>query len=57
MSRKGNCWDNAPMESFFSTLKTECIDNKIYLTRALAKCEIFEFIEIDYNRKRRHCKC
>ena len=54
MSRKGNCWDNAPMESFFSTLKTECIDGKIYLSRAQAKREIFEFIEIDYNRKRRH---
>jgi putative transposase len=54
MSRKGNCWDNAPMESFFSTLKTECIEGKIYLSRAQAKCEIFEFIEIDYNRKRRH---
>lgn len=54
MSRKGNCWDNAPMESFFSTLKTECIDGKIYLSRAQAKREIFEFIEIDYNRNRRH---
>lgn len=54
MSRKGNCWDNAPMESFFSTLKTECINDKIYLSRAQAKREIFEFIEIDYNRKRRH---
>jgi putative transposase len=54
MSRKGNCWDNAPAESFFSTLKTECIDGKIYLSRAQAKREIFEFIEIDYNRNRRH---
>jgi Transposase and inactivated derivatives len=54
MSRKGNCWDNAPMESFFSTLKTECIRDKIYLARILAKREIFEYIEIDYNRKRRH---
>lgn len=54
MSRKGNCWDNAAMESFFSTLKTECIDEKIYLSRTQAKREIFEFIEIDYNRKRRH---
>ncbi|TCL64813.1 integrase-like protein, partial [Hydrogenispora ethanolica] len=54
MSRKGNCWDNAPMESFFSTLKTECIQDKIYLSRVLAKREIFEYIEIDYNRKRRH---
>jgi putative transposase len=54
MSRKGNCWDNAPMESFFSTLKTEGIDGKIYLSRIQAKREIFKFIEIDYNRKRRH---
>jgi putative transposase len=54
MSRKGNCWDNAVMESFFSTLKTECIEGKIYLSRARAKCKIFEFIEIDYNRNRRH---
>lgn len=54
MSRKGNCWDNSPMESFFSTLKTECIQDKVYLARVLAKREIFEYIEIDYNRKRRH---
>jgi putative transposase len=54
MSRKGNCWDNAPMESFFGTLKAECITGKVYLSRAQAKREIFEFIEIDYNRKRRH---
>jgi putative transposase len=54
MSRKGNCWDNAVIESFFSTLKTECVEDKIYPSRAQAKREIFEFIEIDYNRKRRH---
>ena len=54
MSRKGNCWDNAPMESFFSTLKAECIAGKIYLSRVQAKREIFEYIEIYYNRKRRH---
>lgn len=54
MSRKGNCWDNAPAESFFSTLKAECVDEKIYLSRAQAKREIFEYIEIDYNRKRIH---
>jgi transposase InsO family protein len=54
MSRKGNCWDNAPAESFFSTLKTECIAGKIYLSRIQAKREIFEYIEIDYNRKRIH---
>jgi transposase InsO family protein len=54
MSRKGNCWDNAPMESFFSTLKIECINGKVYLSRAQAKREIFEYIEVYYNRKRRH---
>lgn len=54
MSRKGNCWDNAPMESFFSTLKMECVDGRIFLSKAQAKREIFEYIEIDYNRKRRH---
>ena len=54
MSRKGNCWDNAPMESFFGTLKAECIAGKVYLSRVQGKREIFEFIEIDYNRKRRH---
>ncbi len=54
MSRKGNCWDNAPMESFFSTLKAECIAGKIYLTRDQAQRAIFEYIEIYYNRKRLH---
>ncbi len=54
MSRKGNCWDNAPMESFFSTLKAECIAGKIYLTRDQAQCAIFEYIEVYYNRKRLH---
>lgn len=54
MSRKGDCWDNAPMESFFSTLKIECVDGRIFLSKAQAKREIFEYIEIDYNRKRRH---
>jgi putative transposase len=54
MSRKGNCWDNAPMESFFSTLKIECVSERVYLSRVQARREVFEFIEIDYNRKRRH---
>lgn len=54
MSRKGNCWDNAPMESFFSTLKLECLEGKALLSKVQAKREIFEFIEIYYNRKRRH---
>ena len=54
MSRKGNCWDNAAMERFFSTLKTECVAARIYLSRTQARREIFEFIGIDYNRNRRH---
>jgi transposase InsO family protein len=54
MSRKGNCWDNAPMESFFSRLKVELIYAKNYLSRDEARSGIFTYIEIFYNRKRRH---
>ena len=54
MSRKGNCYDNAPMESFFSTLKRERVVHKSYTTRAEAKQDIFEYIECFYNRVRRH---
>jgi transposase InsO family protein len=54
MSRKGNCWDNAVVESFFSTLKTELIGDYVYRTRAEARANIFEYIEIWYNRQRRH---
>ncbi len=54
MSRKGNCWDNAVVESFFSTLKTELVHRVDFLTRAAAKSALFEFIEVFYNRKRRH---
>jgi len=54
MSRKGNCWDNAPMESFFSTLKTELISRRTFATRNEAKSAIFEYIEVFYNRQRRH---
>ena len=54
MSRKGNCYDNAPMESFFGTLKTELIHQRHYLTRMEAKTDIFEYIEVFYNRLRRH---
>ncbi|MCE2029463.1 IS3 family transposase, partial [Sessilibacter corallicola] len=54
MSRKGNCWDNAPMESFFSRLKVELIYAKDYRCVQEAKADIFEYIEIFYNRKRRH---
>jgi putative transposase len=56
MSRKGNCYDNAPMESFWGTLKTELVHHRRYETRAQAKSEITEYIEIFYNRQRRHSK-
>jgi putative transposase len=54
MSRKGNCWDNAPMESFFATLKKELIHQERYATRAEARRSVFEYIEVFYNRVRRH---
>ena len=54
MSRKGDCWDNSPMESFFNTLKTELVYHEIYRTREQAKQSIFEFIEVFYNRERKH---
>jgi putative transposase len=54
MSRTGNCYDNAVMESFFSTLKTELIYHEHYATRAEACRSIFEYIEVFYNRQRRH---
>jgi putative transposase len=54
MSRRGNCWDNAVAESFFSNLKSEKIKRRIYKSRAEAKSEIFEYIEGFYNRTRRH---
>lgn len=54
MSRKGNCWDNAPMESFFATLKNELTHHQVYQTRAEAKSDIFAFIEGFYNRQRLH---
>lgn len=54
MSRKGNCWDNAVMESFFATLKTELIYHERFVTREEAKAKIFEYIEVFYNRERRH---
>jgi putative transposase len=54
MSRKGNCYDNAPMESFFGSLKTEWVHHRHYRTRAEAKTDIFEYIEVFYNRFRRH---
>ena len=54
MSRKGNCWDNAVMESFFSRLKVELIYAENYKTMDDARAGIFEYIEIFYNRNRRH---
>ena len=54
MSRKGNCWDNAVAESFFHTLKTGLVNHKRYLTREEAKQDIFEYIEVFYNRQRLH---
>ena len=54
MSRKGNCWDNAVAESFFATLKTELVNEADYATRAQARTSIFEYLEIFYNRRRRH---
>jgi putative transposase len=54
MSRKGNCWDNAPMESFFATLKKELVHHERYRTKAEARRSLFEYIEVFYNRVRRH---
>ena len=54
MSRKGNCWDNAVAESFFATLKVEFIHESLFRTRSQATTEIFEYIEVFYNRMRRH---
>jgi putative transposase len=54
MSRRGNCYDNAVAESFFKTLKKECIRKYIFKTREEAKRKIFEYIEMFYNPKRRH---
>jgi transposase InsO family protein len=54
MSRKGECHDNAVAESFFNTIKTELINQQTYQTRAQAKSAIFEYIEVFYNKVRRH---
>ncbi len=54
MSRKGDCYDNAPMESFFHTLKTELVHHRQYATRAEATRDIFAYVEGFYNRTRRH---
>ena len=54
MSRRGNCYDNAVVESFFGTLKTELIHHHTYATRNEARLALFEYLEVFYNRKRRH---
>jgi len=54
MSRSGNVWDNAAMESFFSSLKTERTARKVYRTRDAARADVFDYIERFYNPKRRH---
>jgi putative transposase len=54
MSRKGNCWDNAVAESFFATLKKELVRDQTFETRASARSQVFEYIEVFYNRQRAH---
>ena len=56
MSRKGDCWDNSPMESFWGTLKNELVHHRQYSTRYQAKQEITEYIEIFYNRQRKQAR-
>jgi putative transposase len=53
MSRKGDCWDNAPMESFWGTLKNKLVHHRKFETRKQAKQEISEYIEVFYNRQRK----
>jgi len=54
MSKRGDCWDNAAMESFFSTLKTERVYRKKYVSREEARADVFDYIELFYNPRRRH---
>jgi putative transposase len=54
MSRKGDCWDNACAETFFASLKTELVGSRIFVTREQARREIFEYLEVFYNRRRLH---
>jgi putative transposase len=54
MSRSGNVWDIAAMESFFSSLKTERVDDKVFRTRDAARADVFDYIERFYNTIRRH---
>lgn len=54
MSRAGDCWDNAVVESFFATLKRELLDGQVFASRSAAQLLVFEYIEIFFNRQRRH---
>ncbi len=54
MSRKGNCWDNACVESFFHSMKVEAVQYEPIMTREEMRQALFEYIEVDYNRTRRH---
>jgi transposase InsO family protein len=54
MSRRGNCLDNAPMESFFASLKKEHVHHVRFRTRAEARAAVFEYVEVFYNRQRLH---
>ena len=54
MSRAGEVWDNSAMESFFSSLKMERVARKVYRTHSQARADVFEYIEVFYNPKRRH---
>lgn len=54
MSRTGNCWENAAMESFFGTLKEECVGTTVYSSHEQARQALFEYLEVYYNRQRRH---
>lgn len=54
MSRKGNCWDNAAMESFFRSLKVECVYRQTFKIREKAQLAVFDYIEVFYNRQRKH---
>src|SRR5260370_14003455 len=54
MSRRGDCWDNAVAESFFATLKVELVHDAAWATRAVARTELFEYLELFYNGQRRH---
>jgi putative transposase len=56
MSRRGECWDNAAMESFFSSMKTERLSRKVYRTREEARSDVFDYIERFYNPVRKHSK-